>query len=260
MSSSSTGTLPVMAEYTFLNSGSRSIQEDFVLSNREKGIFVVADGFGGAQPGALASKTASEEVQRFLFKEAGDLDATLPFVLRSYFSLAGNVLFNALIHANRKVMALNKGKNVHEKGGTSVIAGFLDGDLLAIANVGVCSASVIREGRAQELVTPRSYGRLVDPFSKKEEGPQIDAPLMALGVSEDLEPEIFEYRVRPGDWLVLHTDGLTQEFMLELANLNRGSIPGVGVDALGADFGTEIQKTFEQSVSKDNAAATLICF
>jgi PPM family protein phosphatase len=252
--------LTVKAGYTFLNPGGRSVQEDFVLSNREKGIFVVADGFGGAQPGALASKTASEEVQRFLFKEAGDLDATLPFVLRSYFSLAGNVLFNALIHANRKVMALNKGKNVHEKGGSSVVAAFLDGDLLALANVGVCSASVIRDGRARELVTPRSYGRLVDPFGKKEEGPQIDAPLMALGISEDLEPEIFEYRVRPGDWIILHTDGLTSDFMSELANLNRGSLPGVGIDALGADFGIEIQKTFELSVSKDNAAATLICF
>jgi PPM family protein phosphatase len=244
--------LTVKAEFTFLNPGSRSIQEDFVLSNREKGVFVVADGFGGKPSGSLASKTASDEVQRFLFKEAGDLDATLPFVLRSYFSLAGNVLFNALIHANRKVLALNKGKNVHEKGGASVIAGFLDGDLLAIANVGVCSASVIREGRAQELVTPRSYGRLVDPFGEKGDAPQVDAPLMALGVSEDLEPEIFEYRIRPGDWIVLHTDGLSSDFLTELAVLNRGS--------MGVDLSEEIESAFGKNISQDNVAATLICF
>ena len=106
-------------------------------------------------------------MKHFLFKEAGDRDATLPFVLRSYFSLAGNVLFNALIFANRKVLKLNGKKNVHEKGGASLIAGFMDGDLLALANVGVCSAMLMREGKSQELVVPRSYGKLADPFSDR---------------------------------------------------------------------------------------------
>jgi serine/threonine protein phosphatase PrpC len=148
----------IKTSYSFLNIGQRPIQEDAVLANQEKGIFVVADGFGGGSSGTLAAKTACAEIEKFLFKEAGDLEATLPFVLRSYFSLAGNVLFNALIHANRKIFELNKGKSIHEKGGASAIAAFLDGDLLAIANVGSCSASVVRDGKTQELVTPRSYG------------------------------------------------------------------------------------------------------
>ena len=74
---------------TLLSLGSRSAQEDFVLSDAEKGIFVLADGFGGPNPGAAASKAACESVKHFLFKEAGDRDATMPFVLRSYFSLGG---------------------------------------------------------------------------------------------------------------------------------------------------------------------------
>src|SRR4051794_18797760 len=103
----------------FMGVGQRPGQEDYVLADREKGIFVVADGFGGPTPGALAAKTACETIKKFLFKEAGDLDATLPFVLRNYFSLAGNVLFNSLIYANSKLYSLNRNKNVHEKGGAS---------------------------------------------------------------------------------------------------------------------------------------------
>src|SRR3954465_8571806 len=122
----------------FQSTGTRPFQEDQVIAQRERGIFIVAAGFGGPVAGLAAAKTACEEVRNFLFKEAGDRDATLPFVLRRKFSLAGNVLFNALIHPNRKIANPNRKKNVNERGGASVVAGFLDGNLLALANVGAC--------------------------------------------------------------------------------------------------------------------------
>src|SRR3954469_3082915 len=99
---------PIRSVTVYQSPGKRPFQEDHVIAQRERGIFILADGFGGPMAGAAASKTACEEVRNFLFKEAGDRDATLPFVLRSYFSLAGNVLFNALIHANRKIAGPNK--------------------------------------------------------------------------------------------------------------------------------------------------------
>jgi len=177
------------------------------MGDAARGVFAVADGFGGPEAGSNASKTAAEGVREFLIKEAGDLEATLPFVLRTYFSLAGNVLFNALVHANRKVLSLNRDKGIHEKGGASVIAGFLDGDLLALASVGGCEAWLLREERAVQLVTPRAYSRLADPFgTEKLTTPRF--PLMALGISEDLEPEVWEFRIRPGDWLILSTGSM----------------------------------------------------
>src|SRR4051812_12232164 len=100
----------------FSANGARPFQEDHVANVRDKGIFIVADGFGGPVPGAAAAKTACDAVHSYLVKEAGDREATLPFIMRSYYSLAGNVLFNALIHANRKVIKLNQQKNVHDRG------------------------------------------------------------------------------------------------------------------------------------------------
>ncbi|MDR3607445.1 MAG: protein phosphatase 2C domain-containing protein [Oligoflexia bacterium] len=253
--------VPVKASAVFLSAGNRFSMEDCAVVNEEKRIFVIADGFGGPQPGATAAKTSCEAVQGFLCREAGDEDATLPFVLKSYFSLAGNVLFNSLVHANRKVQALNKGKGVHERGGASVLAGFMDDDLLALANVGACSAWLFRDGKSRELVTPRTLGRLQDPFA---EGAQIDptlqVPLSAVGIKDDLEPEIFEVRVRPGDWLIFMTDGLPAAIREKLLRLQ--------IDSAGALAGDSCQSALkllkaaeaETGTLTDNTGVALVIF
>ncbi|MEK6579532.1 MAG: protein phosphatase 2C domain-containing protein [Bdellovibrionota bacterium] len=207
--------MKIRALATFSSRGGRPVQEDYVVGSDQKGLFAIADGFGGPGPGATAAKTACEAVKSFLIKEAGDLEATLPFELRNYFSLAGNVLFNALIHANRKVQKMNHGKPPQERGGASVLAGFVDGSLLALANVGACSAWLIRDNQMVELVIPRTYARLAEPFSTdlREE---LKCPLIALGMGDHLEPEIFEYRLYPGDWLFFQTDGVPESIRNDL--------------------------------------------
>lgn len=244
--------LKVKALSTFSSKGKRPAQEDFLIVDGEKGFFIVADGFGGPSPGLEASKIACESIRSFLFKEAGDLDATLPFVLRSYFSLAGNVLFNSLIHANRKVRALNKNKNVHECGGASVIAGFIDGDLLAIANVGVCTAWLFRNGKAIEMVIPRSFGKLCDPFSLEMQE-NLKVPLMALGLTEDLEPEIFEYRLQRGDWVVFESDGIPNKLHSEIALIQSQRMSS-------SQAIQEVSKILKNADYQDNASISLIIF
>lgn len=230
----------------FSTQGNAPSQEDFTIAKKDRGLFVVADGFGGMSAGIAASKIACDSVLQFLEREAGDIEATLPFVLRSYFSLAGNVLFNALIHANRNVFNFNKGKALNEKGGSSCVAGFLDEDLLALANIGCCSVYLIRSGKIQELVTPRSYAKLCNPMDEDPEA-GLAIPLMSMGMSEDLEPEIIEFRVQPGDWVVLQTDGVRSEMRKELLKLH-----------------TEQNIKVEDRVSKiqceDNASFALIQF
>jgi serine/threonine protein phosphatase PrpC len=160
---------------TFLSKGQRPSQEDYAIADQQKGIFIVADGFGGPVPGANASKTVCEAIRGFLFKQAGDQEATLPFVLRQYFSLAGNVLFNSLIHANRVLNQGNHGKNINERGGASAIAALIDGDFLALANVGSCGGWLFRDGKKTELVISKSFGRLCDPFRSQSDQPGAPA-------------------------------------------------------------------------------------
>ncbi len=246
--------LPIKAASVYMDPGTRPVQEDYALVSRDRGIFAVADGFGGPGLGEAAAKTACESIRGFLEKEAGDMDATLPFVLRTYFSLAGNVLFNALIHSNRRVNALNQGKSVYEKAGASVVAGFLDGDLLAIASVGGCSASLFRNGEEARLVIPRTLARLCDPFGSLARGERafMDAPLMAMGTAVDLEPEIAEYRVLPGDWLLLHTDGMATESIDKIKQIQFNKSGSEAVD--------EVLEVLKHGVGEDNLAVSFIIF
>ena len=79
--------LPIQWAEGFQLQGTAPVQEDFFEVNPKRGIFILADGFGGTA-GKKAAEITVKSVKKFLEQEAGDLDATLPFELRSYFSLA----------------------------------------------------------------------------------------------------------------------------------------------------------------------------
>jgi len=205
-----------------LECGRRDRQEDAFLSQPESGLFVVSDGFGGKGPGEKAAKLACESVGRFLEKEARDRDATLPFVLKPYYSLAGNVLLNAIVYANSRIISEFKKNKSNGRGGASVCAGFLDHHVFAFASFGTCSVELIRDGVKKEIVTPRSYARLLDPTGGLDQHPSYQFPVVALGLLEDIEPEIYEMHVEPGDWIILRTDGgvlnsdSTKEYVAQL--------------------------------------------
>lgn len=202
----------IQAVASYTSQGLFPVQEDYLFIEQNENIFAIADGFGGDPAGFLAAKTACDAVRRFLIKEARDWEATLPFELRPYFSLAGNVLFNSIIFANKKVMENNKNKHVHQRGGTSLLAAYLDHELLAIASVGSCEAWLLRNESMVSLNRPRTYSNLMDPFGLGQGIQQKNIgsiPLMALGYHPSLEPEIFENRLQKGDWLFLHSDGIT---------------------------------------------------
>lgn len=221
--------------------GQHPVQEDYFEVNPERGIFILADGFGGGV-GRYIAEIAVKSVRRFLEQEAGDLDATLPFELRPYYSLAGNVLFNAIVFANQKVMAANQGKNWMNAGGASLIAGYLEGRLLSIANVGTCNLFLSREGRQKEILVPRSLAKQVNPFAEgNTEGASV--PLMSLGTSKQLEPEIVEIEIREGDQLLFQTAGVSQELRTQLFKLSSNQDLSQIIDAEESNQTTSINSS-----------------
>src|SRR5690242_10992866 len=69
----------------------RSNNEDYYLVRPDKGLYVVADGMGGAQAGEHASKLAVETVSEVI-EQAGTLDAE---ALGRAFQEANNRVMNA---------------------------------------------------------------------------------------------------------------------------------------------------------------------
>ncbi len=191
----------------FEHAGLRPIQEDSSIVNEKRGIFAVADGFGGPKSGIESAAMACQSIKEFLESGAGDLDVTLPFQLKKYYTLSGNILFNAFLHANKKLLALNKSKVIDERGGASLVAGYVSGDHFSLGLVGVCNAGLFRDGKFQSLLNPRSYQRYLEPIGPNSERSHYGIPLNPLGLTEDLEPEIFEFKLKKGDQVCLFSDG-----------------------------------------------------
>ena len=221
--------LPLKWVEGFQFQGNAPIQEDYFEVNPERGIFILADGFGGSA-GKLAAEIVVKSVKQFLEQEAGDLDATLPFELRPYYSLAGNVLFNAVSFANQKLIKAFADKSWLESGGASMIAGYMEGKLLAIANVGACSVFLSRGGKTKELVVPKTLARQVNPFEEGAHHSQ-GVPLMSFGSAKQLEPEVTEVELRAGDQLCFQTPHVSPFLRQSLFQLESASSLSAVVEA-----------------------------
>src|SRR5687768_8211714 len=85
----------------------RTNNEDYYLVVPELGLYVVADGMGGAQAGEHASKLAAETVKSYLSNAANP---------------DGPALIKSFEEANRKVMAEANGNVRLEGMGTTLVA------------------------------------------------------------------------------------------------------------------------------------------
>ncbi len=249
--------------------GARSEQEDFNLALPEKGVFVVADGFGSSGAGARASRVACEAAANFLVRNSGDSDATLPFVMRRYFSLEANMVFNSLIHANRELTAANRDKSISRRGGASVLAALVERDFLAMAGAGVCSVRLFRGGEDPVLLNrPKTYMSLRGPnghggLANADSGRQ-DIPLMALGLYEDFEPEVLELHAEPGDWVLLHTDGLSRRQLETCVEARANWLSGGEQEVLLSRLKSTLSRSASEPAGKtqfaDNTSFLLLFF
>lgn len=177
--------------------GTRGFSENATWLALERGCFALVEGFGGPRAGKWAADHICASIKEFMVREAGDLEATLPFVLKDAFSLEANIVLNAIIHANRELHRENQQRATHDRGGASVVLGLRHGDFLALASVGACQVWHARQSQWTEWVAPQTYQRLRDPRARGVRG----IPLGALGIQAHLEPQIAELRLATGDRL-----------------------------------------------------------
>ena len=225
----------------------RSANEDAFVADADSGLYAVADGMGGHRAGEVASATAVE-------------------TLRSVFGSRRRI-GEAVEAANAAVFA-QAGENPEMRGmGTTVTAVALtEGRYAIIGHVGDSRAYLLRDGALSQVTEDHS---LVEQLVREgqlspEEAanhPQRAIITRALGIEPDVEVDIYEVDLRPGDRLLLCSDGLTNmvrdqqleamlreqsdpqqaaEMMVDAANAAGGddNITVVIVDALGdADAG-----------------------
>jgi PPM family protein phosphatase len=194
---------------TVLRSGSasdvgrvRTVNQDLPLERPN--LYAVADGMGGHVGGEVAARVAVETLA-YSFERAQTVEG-----LREAFSEA-----NAAVWHESQTNSELRGM------GTTLTAVALVGgpdgtDVLALANVGDSRAYVFSGGEMTQVTDDHSLAeeRMRQGEMTEEEAavhPQRHILTRALGVSAQVETDMWELELRTGDRVVLCSDGLTNE-------------------------------------------------
>ena len=191
----------------------RSHNEDCFDIEPDLKVFVVADGMGGHSHGEIASRIAVEAIRDVIARTA-DEDATLPFELDPRLRRHANRLKAAIRIAHDRVLkAIRQDSALHGMG-TTVVGLILDGESAAIAHVGDSRCYRLRDGKLELLTQDHTWvnEQVVAGFLSEEQArvhPLKNVVTRALGGDADVEVDVREWRVAPGDLFLLCSDGLT---------------------------------------------------
>jgi protein phosphatase len=176
------------------------------------GLFMVADGMGGAAAGEIASDMAVGTVfERVTARWADGATAEAVAADAAAFALT---LREAAEEANRRIhVHATEHPEYRGMGTTATIAGVFD-DTLYIAQVGDSRAYLIRGGRALQITKDQSLlQRLVEAGEMTEEeaerSERRNIILQALGPEAKVVIDLTHQQLRRDDLLILCSDGLS---------------------------------------------------
>lgn len=221
----------------------RARNEDAFLALPEQGLWVVADGMGGHQNGALASRLIVEQLAEL---PEGSLDQRLVELRQCLHRLNHRLGQELTITADRTDTVI----------GSTVVALLLDGDRAACVWAGDSRCYLWRGSRLYQLSRDHSLvQQLIDEQGlaphEAARHPAANALTRAIGASETLQLDILELDVLPGDVFLLCSDGLYQ---------------GVSADELGACLNLPsphlaVERLFQRVLdgpARDNLSAVVI--
>lgn len=173
----------------------RPENEDNFLVDPEHGLYAVADGMGGHRAGEVASAVALETLK----------DAYL----------GGQRLDEAVAAANAVVFARGADDASLRGMGTTLTAIALQGASTAVlGHVGDSRAYLMRDGAVTQVTDDHSLveqlvreGRLTPEEAQNH--PQRAIITRALGVDSEVQVDTYRIDLRPGDRLLICSDGLT---------------------------------------------------
>jgi protein phosphatase len=176
----------------------RSNNEDYCLVEPTLGLYVLADGMGGAKAGERASIMAVETVAEVV-QQAGRRDS--------------QVLLSAIEEANRRVVAAAQSDPSLEGMGTTLVAALEIDEDLAIASVGDSRAYLFDDAGFRVITDDQTWVNEVGrPMGLDEESlrnhPWRHVLTMAIGASAPLTVNYYSVPLRPGSLVLMCSDGL----------------------------------------------------
>lgn len=176
----------------------RTNNEDYCLIEPDLGLYVLADGMGGAKAGERASRLAVETVaETVLFAQQRD----------------SQVLLRAVEEANRRVLEAAHSDSSLEGMGTTLVAALeMDGGL-AIASVGDSRAYLLDDNGFRAITEDQTWVNEVGrPLGLDEESlrnhPMRHVLTMAIGASAPLTVNYYSVPLQARSMVLMCSDGL----------------------------------------------------
>ncbi len=176
----------------------RKNNEDFYFIDQKAGLYLLADGMGGAQAGETASRLAVDTAVEYINGSAARTPETL---------------VKAFEEANRAVLAMAATDAELNGMGTTMVAVMECGEELAIASVGDSRVYLFENGSLVPITEDQTWAnevgrRLGLDGDRLKSHPMRHVLTMAIGVEATLR--IHSYFVRPavGACFLLCSDGL----------------------------------------------------
>ncbi|AFM24961.1 Stp1/IreP family PP2C-type Ser/Thr phosphatase [Desulfomonile tiedjei] len=205
----------------------RSTNEDNLFVDSNVGLFIVADGMGGHNAGEVASRIA--------------VDVTVKSVLEglSAGKEAEQTVRDAFSNANRSIYDKSLNNPAWEEMGTTLLVALINAYEVIIGHIGDTRAYLIRNGRIEQLTDDHTFVSewLKEGLITKEEARSHHARhglTEAVGITDEVEPEVAVWPWDGNTCLLLCSDGLTD--VLEdkeiLAIVETSSEPQPACDSL----------------------------
>lgn len=194
-----------MTADTHIGQKRRNNQDVYLIERLAGGCFLlVCDGMGGEAGGAVASGIAAKTVADIVRRDvvAGMAEQSVRHVLECAGAAANAAVFDAAL------------SDLSLKGmGTTIVAAVIMGDAAHFLHAGDSRAYLLRDDLLTQLTVDHTVVQmLVDRGEISESDapnhPQRNYITRAVGIADQLRFDIFSVALKPGDVLLLCSDGL----------------------------------------------------
>lgn len=182
----------------------RDKNEDYILLDKSKGIYIIADGMGGHKGGEVASR----ESCRFIYKKISEEN-----LLDNDFSISDFDINRLITEANSYIYSMSLSDEELAGMGTTIVLLLIKGNEYVIAHVGDSRLYSIVGNHIEQLTKDHSFVQdLVDMGKLTKEEARVhkrsNIITQALGNEAGVEPSIIRGKIT-SDFLLLCTDGLS---------------------------------------------------
>ena len=167
-------------------------------------LYLVADGMGGCNAGEVASSSAIEAFLAYFWKEMKHAENDdMP-----------DLLTGAIGAANQAVYEKSNSAREYAEMGTTIVAAAVRENRLYVAHVGDSRAYLCRKKELTLLTMDHSYVMelvKLGSITRDEAAthPKRNVITRAIGIRDEVEADTTIHAVKPGDLLLLCSDGLS---------------------------------------------------